>query len=100
MTAAWKTGLGNVMYFSLARNVDGQEPTATLEGIESKSGPLFHWEPDPGANAAGVATFENTIYNFPEPIHFDENDKLNAHIYNSQAAQAVTIVFTLYYRLT
>jgi len=97
ITAAWKAGIGNVMYFALARNSSAEEEPGVAEGLTDKIGPLFHYEPQ-AVSAAGTANFANTIYEFPEPIHFDEDDSMNAWIYNSQA-QTCTIVFTVYYRL-
>jgi len=98
ITAAWKAGIGNVMYFALARNSSAEEQAGIAEALTDKIGPLFHYEPQ-AISAAGTANFANTIYEFPEPIQFDENDSMNAWIYNSQA-QTCTIVFTVYYRLT
>jgi len=98
ITAAWKAGIGNVMYFALARNSSAEEQAGAAEALNDKIGPLFHYEPQ-AISAAGTANFDNVMWTFPEPIHFDDDDSMNAWIYNSQA-QTCTIVFTVYYRLT
>lgn len=98
ITSASKQGSGTIHYVALARNASGQEPDGVAEAIVSKSGPLFHYEAD-DSQAQPTASFDNINWKFPEPIHFDENDSLNAHLYN-EAAQVCTYVITVFYRLT
>jgi len=97
VTIATKVGVSVVAYLGLARNTSGEEPVGAAEEIVSKVGPFLHYEPQ-NVGAAGVPSFNHTFMAYPKPIHFDENDQLNAYIYNG-AAQTTTVVFSLFYRL-
>ncbi|MBA7550351.1 hypothetical protein ES705_42863 [subsurface metagenome] len=81
---AWSStegGPGVVAYIGLAKNSSGQEAISIPETLQTKTGPFYHFEPN-GISPAGTKTFTTDVRNYPYPIQFDENDKLNMWIYS------------------
>jgi len=96
LTVNSKLNVGIVTYFAMAKNVDAQEPVISLGQLVKKSGVILHWEPNM-VTAGGTSTMDSAFYPFPEPITFDENDKLNFAL-RCSGAEITTYVIELAYR--
>ncbi len=93
-----KLGKGVVGYVALARNVSAEEPDITNGKLVSKVGIFLHWEPNSTELAGNTSVMTNGYRRYDPPIQFDENDKLNMHVYNG-GANVCTHVLDIIYRL-
>ncbi|MBA7704135.1 hypothetical protein ES703_112935 [subsurface metagenome] len=96
-TVNTKVGSGVVTYVALGKNVHAAEGTVVVDGLAKKPGIILHYEPAVD-QAAATAQMRTMFFPFPEPIHFDESDKLNIYSRNS-GAQITTFVVTIHYRV-
>ena len=97
-TTVSKLGDGIVGYVALARNVSAEEPDIVNGKLVSKVGIFFHWEPDSEKVSGATSKMSTGYRRFDPPIKFDENDKLNMHVYNG-GANICTHVLDIIYRL-
>jgi len=98
LTAVSKLGDGIVGYIALARNTSGVEPVISEDELVSKAGVFLHWEPDSEKVAGDKSKMSTDYRRYDPPIKFDENDKMNMHVY-SGGANILTFVFDIIYRL-
>lgn len=89
---------GKVTYFAMAKNVDAEEPEISLGKMIGKPGIIIHWEPNMLA-AAGTPTMDTVFYAFPEPLTFDENDKLNFCMKNVTGVTTTYVIDLAYRRI-
>ncbi|MBA7586203.1 hypothetical protein ES708_28199 [subsurface metagenome] len=83
---------------ALARNTDAEEPQITIDKLVSKTGIFLHFEPNSTELAGNTSVMTTDYRRFDPPIKFDENDKLNMHVY-SGGANILTFVLDIIYRL-
>ncbi|MBA7681195.1 hypothetical protein ES703_89532 [subsurface metagenome] len=98
LTGVSKLGKGIVGYMALARNVSAEEADITEDKLVSKTGIFLHWEPNSTEVAGNTSVMTNDYRRYDPPIKFDENDKLNLHVY-SGGANILTFLFNIIYRL-